>query len=192
MPNDPSTTLEPPAGAGLPARGSQPPSEPRTGDALIDAAAEGADLSTKESDDLLAYYLTNDGLPGDTDVTPLTVRLGNGKAARDFRAEVHTIEWTEWQDARERATDEKTGEFDAYVSASWIVARALVTPKLGPAVARAQQQNPETAPADGADLLRRMFRSQSGALLELSAKILELSKLQGNQGTVREVEAGKP
>lgn len=182
--------LTPPPTAGLPQNGTpQPDAEPRTGRGLIDAAAAGDTLSQPESDDLLAYYLTNESLPGDDDIVELEVKLGNGAKARRFRCSVHTIEWSEWQDAQERATNDKN-ELDSYVMSSWIVARALVTPKLGPTVLKLQSES-EDAPSDSADLLRRMFKSQSGALLELSAKVLTISKLQGDNGTIREVEAAK-
>jgi hypothetical protein len=36
-----------------------------------------------------------------------------------------------------------------------------------------------------------MFRKQSGALLELSGKVLEISKLQNDANSVKEVEAAK-
>ena len=187
-----------PSDAGLPsgrssAGGSETPRNPAD---LVDAAVRGEALGAKESDDLLAYYLSNDALPGDADALPVTVELGHGAKARKFACEIHPIEWSEWQDARERATDQKTGEFDAYVSASWIVARALITPKLGPTV-RLQQEAAKaddgkgSPPTDAADLLRRMFRRQSGSLLELSGKVLEISKLQNDNESVKEVEAGK-
>lgn len=172
---------------------------------LLDAAEAGNGLSPAENDDLVAYYLSNDELPGDTSVTDVEVTLGRKPIERKFKASVHPIEWSEWQDARERATDDKTGQFDAYVSSSWVVARALVTPKLGPTIARLHNaakasedgkiDGPDGSridpPADAAHLLRRMFRKQSGALLELSAKVLELSKLQNDSNSVREVEAAK-
>lgn len=192
---------------GLPQRGAPAAEpEPRTGENLIDAAAGGEPLTPRESDDLLSYYLSNDEMPGDTDVTPLTVRLGHGARAREFACEVHAIEWKEWQDAIERSTDKATGDFDRFVSSSWVVARALVKPKLGPTVVAQQNEakgnddgkiaGPNGArvdpPTDAADLLRRMFRKQSGALLELSAKVLELSKLANDgERAVKEVEAGK-
>jgi len=167
----------------------------RSAQQLVDAAVSGESLGPKDSDDLLAYFLSNDALPGDTEVVSLTVELGHGAKARKFACEVHPIEWSEWQDARERATNDKTGEFDAYVSASWIVARALVTPKLGPTVVGMQQDaehgGKSDPPLDAADLLRRMFRKQSGALLEVSGKVLEISKLQNDNESVKEVEAGK-
>lgn len=180
-----------PRGPGLAGGGPFPAAAPRRTSEVIDAAAAGESISDAEQNDLLAYFLTNDKVPGDDEAVELEVTLGNGDRKRAFRFKVTSIEWSAYQDARERAMDAKTGDFDAFLSSSWVVARALKEPKLGPAVARAQRENPETAPTDGAHLLRRMFKSQPGALLELSAKVLELSKLQGDQGTVREVEAGK-
>ena len=186
-----------PADAGLPSgrAGAGSSETSRSSAELLDAAASGAGLSSKESDDLLAYYLSNNALPGDADTVSLTVELGHGAKARKFACEVHPIEWSEWQDARERATNDKTGEFDAYVSASWIVARALVTPKLGPTVVGLQKDaehgGESDAPTDAAHLLRRMFSKQSGALLEISGKVLEISKLQNDNESVKEVEAGK-
>jgi hypothetical protein len=179
-----------PADAGLkPGRAEE--REPRTGSELLTAAALGEGLTPAEHDDMVAFYLSNEGLPGDDEITDLTVKLGHGSKARTFACSVHPIEWSEWQDARERATNEKAGRFDAFVSASWIVARALVTPKLGPTVARLQAEDPGKAPEDAAQLLRRMFRKQSGALLELSGKVLEISKLQEENESVKEIEAAK-
>lgn len=200
----PSATAEQPTGGLPPGRPSEA-AQSGSGAALIDAAADDRSLGQKASDDLLAYYLSNEGLPGDDSVTPLTVKLGHGDGVREFGCEVSTIEWDEWQDARQRATNEAEGTFDAYISASWIVARALVTPKLGQTVARQQEEASKatdgkiegpkgerlTPPTDAAHLLRRMFRRQSGALLELSGKVLELSKLQNENGAVKEVEAAK-
>lgn len=152
---------------------------------------------------MVAYFLSNDELPGDSAEHDLTVKLGHGPKAKQFACTVRSIDWDTWQDARERATDEKTGKFDAYVSSSWVVARALFKPALGPTVQRLQAvakaaddekiDGPKGSridpPADAAHLLRRMFHRQSGALLELSAKVLEVSKLQDDPSTVREVEA---
>jgi len=185
----PEPTTDIPADAGL--KPGEPDAPARNGDQLVAAAARGEGLAPEESADLLAYYLSNEALPGDEKTLPVTIELGHGDGAREFRCEIHPIEWSEWQDARERATDQKTGEFDGYVLASWNVARALVTPKLGPTVARLQKEQPDKAPPDGAALLRRMFRRQSGALIELSAKVLEISKLQNENNSVREVEAAK-
>lgn len=180
------------AGPGLAQGGKPGDAQPsRAGADLIDAAAGGAELKAKEADDLLGYFLTNEGMPGDEDVVDLELTLGHGDRARAFKCSIHTIEWSEWQDARDRATDVKTGEFDTYVSASWIVARALVTPKLGPTIMAMQAEDKDTAPGDSAALLRRMFKRQSGALLELSGKVLEISKLQNENNAVKEVEAGK-
>lgn len=214
MPTDTDTPAAAPVdaperGPGLPTGGSlrsdsDLPAQ-RSSDALIDAAAAGEALRPSESDDLLGYFLTNGSLPGDNEPQSLTVKLGRGAHARDFACSVRPVEWSEWQDSRTRATDEKTGEFDAYVATSWNVARALVSPKLGPTVLR-QQKEAETsgdgkiagpngsridAPTDAAELLRRMFKRQSGALLEIGAKVLEISKLQSDTSSVREVEAGK-
>lgn len=179
--------------------------EPHAGSDLIDHAAAGGALMQQEADDLVGYYLSNDGLPGDKDTVPLKVKIGNGPKAREFEMVVRPIEWSEWQDSRTRATDEKTGEFEAYVAASYNVARALVKPQLGPTVMR-QQAEAKAAPdqkitgpdgtridppKDGAHLLRRMFHRQSGIVLELSSKVLELSKLNSDNASVKEVEAGK-
>lgn len=181
-----------PEGAGLPSERSTPVSiPPRGGDELLNAAAAGADISPREHDDLVDYYLANGELPGDTEPTNLSVKLGRSSKAREFRCIVHPITWDEWQDARERATNERENKFDTYVLASWCVARSLIEPQLGPVVMRMQRDTPETAPADAAELLRRMFRKQSGALLDLHSKVLELSGLQEGSGAVREVDAAK-
>lgn len=181
-----------PENAGLePGRQTPEGGSRRTGDDLLAAAAGGNALSQVENDDLVAYYLSNEQLPGDDEVHPLTVELGHGKQKKKFRCEVHTIEWDDWQDAREKAFDEKKNQFDAYVSSSWVVGRALVKPRLGPTVIRLQKEKPDTAPEHAAELLQRMFRKQSGALLELSAKVLELSKLQSDNNSVQEIEAAK-
>lgn len=175
----------------------------RHGDALSEAAAAREPLTKEESQDLLDFYLSNNELPGDDEPLTLTTTLGHGKAERELGVTVHTILWEEWQDSRERATVKDV--FDPFVSASWIVARALITPKLGPVVAAQQAEAQASADkmiegpkgtrippaADAAHLLRRMFSKQSGALLELSGKVLGISKLQDGVSSVREVEAGK-
>lgn len=187
----PEATQDPviPADAGLKPGASPGEDDRRRGRELVDAAAVGGSLSPAENDDLVAYYLDHEELPGDSEPKDLTVTLGTGRKAKVFSCSVHAIEWDEWQDARERATTSE--RFDAYVSSSWIVARALVTPKLGPTVARLQAEKPDSAPENAAELLQRMFRKQSGALLELSGKVLELSKLQSDSDSVKEVEAAK-
>lgn len=182
-----------------------PKPEPRTGSDLIGAAAEGLPMTGSEAGDLLDYYLTNKGLPGKGKAKDLNVELGYGDDVRTFRCSIHTVEWSEWQDSLIRATNEKTGDFDRFVAASWCLARALVTPKLGPAVVRMQQEAKDSPdgkidgadggrvgpPKDAAHLLRRMFADQSGALLELNGKVLEISRLANDSQSVREVEAAK-
>lgn len=188
----------------------KPEPDTRTGTDLIDAAAAGEPLTDSEPGDLLDYFLTNKALPGADTVKALTVELGDGPNAKRFSCAIHPVEWSEWQDAIERATDPKTNDFDRYVAASWCTARALVTPKLGPAVVRMQKEaqaapdgkidgppgddgNPTRIgpPTDGAHLLRRMFAKCSGALLELNAQVLTVSRLANDSQSVREVEAGK-
>lgn len=143
--------------------------------------------------DFVDYFLTNNGLPGEDDPHPLEFKIGDGARARKNVWQVRTIGWAEWQDARERATDDDTGAFDAFVSSSYVVARALVEPRLGPKVSRAQKENGKHAPRDAAELLRRMFRKQSGVLLELSAEVLAISKLaQSDKPSVRGDFFGDP
>lgn len=178
----------------------------RTGDDLISAAADGAKLTGQESEDLLGYFLTNGGLPGDDEPHPVEWMVGEGKRARKNVWMVRTIQWEEWQDAVDRTTND--GQRDTLETASWIVARALVTPRLGPAVQRQQSEAAASAdgktdwkgervapPSDAAELLRRMFAKQSGVLLAISSEVLRLSKLSANVGGVRtldeDVEAGK-
>ena len=181
-----------PEGAGLP-EGRAAPREParRSGPDLLDAAATGGSVSPAEHDDLVDYFLANGELPGDTRPTSLSVRLGRGPGARKFQCEVKPITWDDWQDARERATDDKTAKFDAFVQSSWVVARSLIKPQLGPTVLRMQRETPDTAPEHAAQLLQRMFTRQSGPLLELAGKVLEISGLQDDAESVREVESAK-
>lgn len=196
MSTEPAGPTPVPAGAGLPSGAARDAEqEPRTGDDLIDAAANGLALAEREKQDLLDYYLTNEGLPGDDEERDVEFTVGEGRTARKNVWKVRTIEWDEWKDAVERTTDEKTGERDTYATASYIVARALQTPKLGPIVKRLQNEQGDKAPADAAAFLQRMFAKQSGVLFALSAEVLRLSKLQDDNGSVRtldrEVEAGK-
>jgi hypothetical protein len=192
---EPAAVIPPDAGLDQGTRPGDAEREPRSGDDLIAAAARGDDLVVKEQQDLLDYFLTNGELPGDTKPHPLEWTVGDGPAARKSVWQVRRIGWEEWQDSRERATDEKTGVFDAYVSASWVVGRALLQPQLGPKIQRLQREAGDKAPQDAAALLRRMFRKQSGVLLEISGEVLRISKLQADNGSVRsldeEVEAGK-
>lgn len=190
----PDTTTEPPIpkDAGLKSGRQGDAESRRSADDLIDAAAAGHALAPEESDDLVAYFLSNDALPGEATVIDISVDVGYGDDSRTFRCSVRPIEWSELQDANERATDSATGDFDAYVGASWQVARTLITPKLGPIVARLQKENPETAPDNAAALLRRMFRRSPGSLLEIAQKILRISRLQnGGSAAVKEIEAAK-
>lgn len=175
------------------------------GPSLIERSSLGETLSTGEAGDLLEYYLTNKGLPGGKKVKPLELTVGHGDDVGTFKCSIRAIEWTEWQDSIERATDKKTGDLDRFVAASWAVARALVTPKLGTAVAQLQAQAKTEAdgkiagedgerispPTDGAHLLRRMFGRQSGVLLQLSSEVMEISRLANDSQSVREVTAAK-
>jgi hypothetical protein len=199
-----------PADAGLDAgRSGDSDPERRTGDDLIAAAGDGLALTRGEQQDLLDYFLTNEGLPGDDDVDDVEFTVGHGRKARTDVWQVKTITWDQWKDAVDRTTDEKTGERDTYATAAWIVARALVKPHLGPIVARLRDEasaapdkkiGPDDAriapPAHAPEFLQRMFAKQSGVLFALSAEVLRLSKLQDDNGSVRtlerEVEAGKP
>ena len=184
---------------------SVPAPPARTGNDLIDAGANGEPLTGTESDDLLEYFLTNKSVPGSKTPKTLEVELGHGDDVRKFRCQIRRVEWSEWQDSIERATDQKTGDFDRFVAASWCVARALVSPVMGPAVVAMQneaQKSPDgkiggkggeriAPPTDAAHLLRRIFAEQSGALLELNAQVLTISRLANEPQSVREVEAGK-
>lgn len=181
-----------PEGAGLPSR-SDPEREasipPRGGDELLNAAAAGEKVTPIEHDGLVDYFLANGELPGDTKPVDLSVTLGRGAQAREFHCTLAPITWDEWQDARDRATD-KDDKFDVYVQSSWVVARALRRPQLGPTVTRLQRET-DNPPRDAADLLRRMFARQSGALLELAGKVLEISGLQDGAASVKEIDAAK-
>lgn len=188
----------PPADAGLPTgRPSAPaaPPAPRRGDDLIQAAAEGGPLLVSEAEDLLAYFLTNAGLPGDDEPVPVEWEAGNGRGTRKNVWHIRPLAWEEWQDARQRAIDPATGRFDGFVVASYTVARTLVRPQLGPTVKDLQARDPKSAPGDAAELLRRMFARQSGVLIDLHAKVLEISKLDDADPRARildrEVEAAK-
>lgn len=196
--SDSTSTASPiPADAGLPAGGPSDGAGSRSRDELLNAAAAGGGITPAENDDLVAYYLANGELPDDSKPTRLRVKLGDH--GRAFSCVVHKITWDEWQDGLERATSNKTGQTDTYVWSAWNVARALIEPKLGPVVAGLQRDDPDKAPENAAELLQRMFRKQSGALLELNTKVLEVSKLSRDNDSVevlgedaaREVEAAK-
>jgi hypothetical protein len=198
----PATTEDPaipgtdgPTGLPLGQRDSGAPPAPRSGDEVIAAAARGDSLSAGEHHDLLAYYLANGELPNADEAVPVEFTVGRGDKARKDVWHIKKIRWEDWQDARERATNKKSGVFDPFVAASWNVARALVEPKLGPSLVELQQADPDNAPSDAAALLRRMFSTESGVLLELSGEVLRLSKLQDDNESVRvldeEVDAGK-
>jgi hypothetical protein len=178
----------------------EPPDSDRPagpGDALIAKAAAGPPeaLTDAEQVDLLAYFLANGELPGDSDPVPVEFMVGEGRRQQKNVWKLRRIGWEEWFDAQERARDEKAGTIDGYIAASYVVARALVEPQLGAAVKRAQQADPENAPQDAAMLLRRMFRKQAGVLLSLSADVRQISRLGGDQVSSRtldqEVAAGE-
>lgn len=202
-------TLNVPTDAGLPPGGPQDGDGPtRDGDDLITAAAGGGPLSEREKVDLLDYFVANGQLPGDAKPKRLEFTIGSGPEAVSNVWQARRIGWEEWFDAQQRATDDKTGQLDGFIAASYVVARALIDPKLGPVVNRQQQlaerasdkkiDSPEgriEPPADSAMLLRRMFRKQGGVLLELSSEIRRHSKLTVEGGSVRtldeEVAAGE-
>jgi len=213
-----NTTVEagPPPDAGLPLERVTPAGgggKRRSGDELIAAAAKGEDLSIDESADLLDYFLTNGGLPGDNDPHPIEWFVGEGKSERKQVWHVRRIGWDEWTDAETRGRNEDTGEIDSYVVASWVVARALLQPALGPKVKALQEQASKSddgkidgvdergnrtrvpPPEDAADLLRRMFRTQSGTLLTMSYCVRDISRLSVNSVHARtldkEVAAGE-
>lgn len=194
MPDPSTSTLERPASG--PAAGDSQPhgSGPRSGDDLISAAAKGETLDAQEQQDLLDYFLSNGELPGDSDEVSMEFEIGEGKTRRKNTWVVHRIGWDDWTDAQQRGTNQEEGTFDGFITASYVVARALVNPKLGPAVRRAQEQDSKTAPEDAADLLRRMFKKQSDALLSMSAEIRRISKLTSQQSARaldQEVAAGE-
>jgi hypothetical protein len=187
MPED-TATLAPPADAGLPTGrpGSGPGGQSaRSGDELITAAARGESLSEEDAGDLLDYFLANGDLPGDDEPVPVEFEIGMGRAVRKQVWQFRRIGWDEWVDAEGRGKDEKTGSFDGYVAASYVVARALVAPALGPGVLRLQKADPKSAPQDAAELLRRMFKKQSGTLLSLSIDVRRISRLGQDQKSSR-------
>lgn len=183
-----------------------PARAPLRGEALLDAAASGMGLLAEEEIDLVDYYLTNRGLPGDDKPRKFEVDVGNGETKRTAVWTVRPIEYDEWRDANQQAYDEEKDQTNAYIVASLTVARSLVHPKLGPAVARLRALAEAEAdgkieeadgtrrrpPRDAAELLRRMFARNSGSLFELSGNVTRISKITDGGSLVREVEAGKP
>jgi monoamine oxidase len=169
--------------------------EPRTGDDLIEATARGAGVTPPEEDALLAYFLGDAPQPNANTAKDFEVDLGDG---RTWRTRLRAIDWTEWQDAQKRAIDERTGNLDLYKQASFVVARATITPLLGRMLERIREakqtagEDPSTIPTDGADMLRRAFAKQSGSLIYLQRAVIEISKLdEAGSGGVREIEAAK-
>jgi hypothetical protein len=163
---------------------------------LITRAAEGDRLAGDEQVDLLAYFVDNGSLPGDDDRYPLEFETGDerGRTIRNTWW-VRRLEWDEWQDNLERATD-SDGKRDNYVACAWNVARTLVEPQLGPRVLAMREQDPDGAPEHAAELLQRMFARQASVLVDMSAAVLSLSRLSGTERSARildhqEVAAGK-
>jgi hypothetical protein len=195
----PTDTAAPPATAGLATGRTSPGGDPaaRDGDELIRVAAQGRTdtLTDREHEDLLAYFIGNGELPGDTSPVPIEWTIGEGNAARTNTWRFRRIRWEEWHDAQTRATNETTSVFDGYEAASYVVARALVEPALGPWLQRLITTDGEKAPRDAAELLRRMFATQAGVLLSMSADIRRISKLSVEGGYTRtlgeEVQAAK-
>lgn len=200
-------TVTPPPDAGLSSRGSAGSGGPRrSGDDLIAAAAKGEDLREDEQVDLLDYFIANGDLPGDDDPVPLEFEIGEGRKRRTNTWQVHRIGWDEWTDAESRGRDEESGRFDGFVIASYVVARALVLPQLGPKVKAQQEEakaNPDgkidgrdengnpirvKPPLDAAELLRRMFAKQGGTLLSMSAEVRRISKLSIDQQSARTID----
>lgn len=192
-----STVTIPPPDAGLPTGGpiTEPSDRLLSGDDLIGAAARGEKLSDESAGDLLDYYLANGDLPGDDEPVPVEFEIGTGRALRKTVWHFRRIGWDEWLDAEDRGRDEKTGKFDGYIAASYVVSRALVKPLLGPGVTKLQRADAGKAPADAAELLRRMFMKQSGTLLSLSIDVRRISRLGQDQKSSRildeEVAAGE-
>lgn len=198
-----------PGPAGLPQGGDAADPAARSGPDLIDAAAAGKTLGDGEQADLLGYFLTNAGLPGDSTPDLVEFTTGRGEDARTEVWDVRRIDYDEWEDSRKRASDVAAGKFNASLQASWIVARALVRPNLGPAVLRQQEEAKAAAdgmidgpegqrirpPTDSAHLLRRMFARQSGVLMDISRQVLVISKLDDESQSAkiveRDVAAGK-
>jgi hypothetical protein len=166
-------------------------------DGALDRAADGPESIRSASEDrqgdediLLDYFLGNSPRPGQTGRLTLEAEAVDGKV---WRCTVRALEWAEWKDCETRARDKETGEFDVFVYSSWVVARALISPVLGPMLDRIKnEKGPDNAPPDAAALLRRFFGMQSGSLIVMQRKVIEFSKLdeQGGGG-VKEVEAGK-
>jgi len=182
-----------PEGAGLSSGASGADVEPEVQSVQksIERSAAGDALAPQDAAVLLEHFLDTGSINNEDEPVPIAVKVGHGKAAKEYLWKVRAISWDEWDDSRTRATDDATGEYQAFTAASYMVARALVEPQLGEVVKRLRASKPEGAPADAAALLRRMFARESGALLELNGKVLEISKLMMDNNAVREVEAGK-
>lgn len=166
--------------------GAEAPADPEGG--ALEAAAAGESITGADVNVLRDYFLGNGTRPGDAVVKDVQVKLPDG--AR-WALQIKAISYGEWQDAQERGTDDESGKQDAFVTASWIVARAVVTPKLGPIVNQLREQRGETAPRDASGLLREFFLRQPGGLLGLSQRVINMSGLGLSSELVVEVEAGK-
>lgn len=192
-PESPSGAEGPPAGMGLPQTSLGQRDGQRTqraGDELLDAAASGVPISPPEQDALLGHYLGNVPKPGTTQKDEIDVEVDLGRDRAKWRCTIKPIGWPQWQESQMQGT-KGDGSIDTMVIAAWNVAQGLVKPQLGPVVQRLQAEDPENAPQHAPALLIDFFEKQPGSLLELSQKVLEISKLQVQNDAVREVEAGK-
>jgi hypothetical protein len=170
--------------------------EPVEEPSLVARAAEGEDLDGTEQDALLAHYLGNEPKPGQRhdgapELHSIEVKL-DPKGVRKWKCRVKSIRWEEWRDAQDKGTNKDSNEIDSFVISSYIVARALREPALGPVVAQLRDKlGPDKAPQDSAALLRDYFVEVPGSLMSISRKVVELSNLNEGNDAVREVEAGK-
>jgi len=185
---------------------AKPGDEPNSN--LLERTGSGVPPTPAESESILDYFLANGELPGDDRLVDISfeVNAGPGGVPIEETWTFRRLAFDEWKDCIKQSTDNK-GERDPYVTAAWIVARALEQPKLGNRVRQLQDRIKEenasirpgnkrkVAPKNTAEYLRQMFAQQSGVLFEVSDKVLEYSRLSEDSGTTRlldeEVEAGK-
>lgn len=162
--------------------------------AVVDRAAAGEPVTHAEEVDLLDYYLGNGHLPGHNQGVEVLVSVGHGAAARAQRWTIRPVTWEQYQESLERARrDDDTN--DSFVSSSLVVAFALPGSDVGRRLSAAVKKRQDEAkaspdgkcsgpggarvdpPADTAALLRTMFSEEPGILMQLSSKVLALSKL---------------
>lgn len=167
---------------------------PSPEDDALERASAGEALSAEQAHDALDYFLGRKPKPNQGKTFTLKVDFGTLDEPAFAPVVFKALRVEDLNDADERAAikndaGEVTGT-DAYISAAWVVARAQVTPPLGP-ILNERNQNGGGFP-DAATLLQDLFAESPGTLLQTARAIRRRARIGGDGDTaVREVEAGK-